>query len=238
MSLEIVTYSNQVPHQPYYYFRQYQDSLKRFGVHPTILGMGDAWKGLMTKPRAYRSWLSTKAKTDLVMLTDAWDILVAAHPEEIEARYRSQFQDLPVVLNAEKSCFPRGDLAERFPDPGTPWRYLNSGLIIGKPTDILAVINSMNIDQIPDDHRRSDGSWFHPNDQEHFTLAYLNQPVKMVLDTHCHLFQSFSGASPVEFDFTTDRIRNLITGTDPLVYHCNGDAKNNHSPTIIKKLGL
>lgn len=239
MKCEVVTVSNREPTQSYYIFRQFKESLRRFAMPVTILGWQEPWAGLMTKPRRLRQWLRDRRySSDRLIVCDAWDIVFAEHPHGMIDFYESHFGPDKVVFNAERNCFPRGDLADRFPDPGTPWRYLNSGFMVGTPENILKIIDSMGIDHIPDDHRQPDGSWYNPNDQEHYTLAYLEQPVPMVLDTQCHLCQSLSGCEPYEFDFSTRPFKNLVTGSAPRVFHFNGSAKQVLMGIVLQNLNL
>lgn len=241
MKCEVVTVSNRHPHQPYYIFEKFKESLRRFAMPITILGWQEHWGGLMTKPRLLRKWLREKRySSNRLIVCDAWDIVFAEHPHGMIDKYEMEFGADKVVFNAERNCFPRGDLADRFPtsDPNNPWRYLNSGFMVGTPENILKIIEHMNIDKIPDDHRQNDGSWYHPNDQEHYTLAYLDQPVPMVLDTNCHLCQSLSGCSACEFDFSVKPMRNLITGSTPRTFHFNGGSKNDLMPIVLNKLDL
>lgn len=238
MSAKVVTIYNRVPLEPYYRLDRFIESLMRLGVTPVILGFNKPWGGLMTKPRHLRQWLRDGgAKNDNIIVADAWDVVFAEQPETIMARKRELFGDA-VVFNAEKSCFPRGDLADQFPDQGTPWRYLNSGFMAGSGDAILAILDSMKLDDIPDDHQLPNGAWFHPNDQEHYTLAYLSQPVPMKLDVRAELCQCCSGCEPSEFAMAELPIRNIATGAAPGVWHFNGGSKNILMPMVHRALGL
>lgn len=245
MKSEVVTVSSFDPRQPYYRFCSFKESVRRFGVEPTVLGYNDSWHGLFTKPRRYREFLRKGASGDILVVTDAWDIAFAASPTEVMTKYLELWPSMPIVFNAERNCFPCSpETKEGFDkiadaaNVTTPWRYLNSGFMVGRPADILALLESMKIDDVKDDHQLPDGTWVNPNDQEHFQWAFLKQPVPMVLDYNTELCIAAHGSSLDEFDFSGDRIVNKITGTTPLVAHFNGDAKNNLAPTFLKHLGL
>lgn len=239
MKCQVVTVCNRHPTESYYIFDKFKESLRRFGMDITILGWQQEWRGLMTKPRRLRQWLRDKQySSERLIVVDAWDIVFAEHPHGMTDKYDMEFGPSKVVFNAERNCFPRGDLADRFPDRGTPWRFLNSGFMMGTPQNILKILEHMKLDSIPDDHRRADGSWYHPNDQEHYTLAFLDQPVPMVLDTNCHLCQSCSGCEPYEFDFTVRPFRNHVTGSTPRVWHFNGGSKQSIMPAVLRALNL
>lgn len=248
MKTEVVTVSSYFPKEPYYRFEEYKKSIRRFGVEPTILGFKAPWHGLMTKPRLYREFLRKgQATGDVLVVTDAWDILFAAHPDEIGAAYVERDPDYAIVFNAERNCFPcteptkdSFDVVAEKHHVTTPWRYLNSGFMVGRPVDILALLESMDLDSIPDDHQLPDGSWFNPNDQDHFQRRFiaLPQPVPMALDYNTELCMAAHGSQLDELDFIGPRIKNKITGTEPMVFHLNGSAKNDIAPAILEHMKL
>lgn len=237
MRTRVVTTSDRTPKEPYYIFEEFCESLSRFDEVPRVLGWNEPWGGLMTKPRKLRDWIKKEGgEYDKIIVCDAWDIVFQTYPQSIIELARDIYGDA-VVMNAERSCFPRGDLADRFADYGTPWKYPNSGFIIGSPEQLLAIIEHMKIDDIPDDHRLPDGSWFNPNDQEHYMLAFLDQPVPMVLDSMAYLCVACHGSALDEFGFDGP-IENRLTHTYPGAFHFNGDAKNNVMPRILQHLKL
>lgn len=238
MNAEVVCVSSHEPTQPYYHFREFKESLRRFGEYPTILGTDTPWQGLMTKPRLFRDWIrGGNAKSDRLIIVDSWDVVFSLHPHGIGDRLEEFECDC--LFNSEKSCFPRGDLAHLFANHGTPWQHLNSGVIIGFTEAILTLLDSIGIDEIGVDRRNADDTdWVYPNDQEYFTLAFLNSPVRCKLDTKCELAQTLSGCELSEFDFDSQPFRNLVTGTTPGIWHGNGDGKNKIMPTIFERLSL
>ncbi len=251
MKAEVVTVSSYDPKQPYYRPNAFRASLGKFGVVPTNLGYNEEWHGLMTKPRLYRKFLREgRQQGDLLIICDSWDVFFAAHPDEVVAIWKQNFSSSPngsfITFNAERSCFPCAPdttayfdaVADRDKKIGTPWRYLNSGFMVGTGVQILKLLEAMDLDFIPDDYQRPDGSWFNPNDQEQFQLAFLKQPAPMCLDYYTELCMAAHGSTLEELDFSGPRIKNKITGTTPLVFHCNGSAKNDLAPAILEHLGL
>lgn len=245
MKTQVVSVCNRIPdrgREPYYRYDMFQASLRRFDVEPQILGMGEPWWGLMTKPRRLRHWLrGNGCFADILIVSDSYDIIFSSHPDEIGDLFGRSDE---VVFNAEKGLFPRGDLANAFPDYGTPWRYLNSGLFIGKPGNILAMLETMNMDDIADDYRSPDiehgggGRMIHPNDQGWYQFLFAAHPVPMTLDNHCRMFQTLSACTPEEFDLTVPRFKNVLTNTEPRAWHFNGGAKNDLMPMFLSKWGL
>jgi hypothetical protein len=239
MPTQVVSVSSRIPTQPYYHYSEYLASLSKFGVTPTILGMDEPFVGLMTKPNLFRTWLRAGLNTtDRIILADAWDVVFCEHPDAIGERCESLFGDA-TVFNGEKGCWPRADLAEHFPDDGSPWRYLNSGIICGLASNVLAILEFMGLEAIGLDRRSEDGShMIEPNDQGEFQRVFVEQPVPMVVDTQCSLAQTLSACEMSEFDLTGEQIRNKITGTTPGVFHFNGGAKEICGPSFFARLDL
>lgn len=233
----VITVSNRHPKEPYYRFDVFLESLHRFAVKPTVLGMHEHWQGLMTKAFHYRKWLrANHQKYGRLILCDAWDIVFAAHPHGIGDLCEREYGDA-VVFNGEKACWPRADLAETFPDTGTPWRYLNCGFMCGPADKLLAILEAMNLESIGLD-RVENGRKIEPNDQGEFQKLFSSQPVKMVVDGKCYLAQTGSSCSLAEFDLSGDRIQNKVTGTYPGAFHFNGGSKNDLMPVMLQKLHL
>lgn len=246
MKSQVITVSSYDPKPAYYRPNAFRESLRKFGVVATNLGEGREWHGLMTKPRLYREFLREgRQQGDVLIVCDSWDCFFQTHPDDIVDYFHPTFPLDAIVFNAERNCFPCTPETkagfDEFADRkkiNTPWRYLNSGFMVGTPKAILALLESMNLDAIPDDYQKPDGSWFNPNDQAEFQLAFLKQPVPMALDYYTQLCMAAHGSTLDELDFSGPRIKNKITGSTPLVFHCNGSAKNDLAPKILEHLGL
>lgn len=248
MKSQVITVSSYDPKPDYYRPNAFRASLGKFGVAPVNLGDGAPWQGLMTKPRLYRKFLREgRQQGDVLIICDSWDVFFVEHPDVIVDEYLKQWKG-QIVFNAERNCFPCTELTKASFDAvsdenlsfNSPWRYLNSGFMVGFPKDILALLESMNLDAIPDDYQRPDGSWFNPNDQEIFQNQFVKIPqvVPMNLDYRTELCIAAHGSTLDELDFSGPMIKNKITGTTPGCFHCNGDAKNNLAPKILEHLGL
>lgn len=254
MNVQVVSVTSRIPdraREPYYRYQLWHDSLTYYGCEPTVLGMGEHWQGLMTKPRRLRNWLRSGACTaDYLIATDSYDVVFTGSPEEVTDRYVTGWgwdNPIPILFNAEKGLFPRGELEKRFREimdaehherDAWPFKYLNSGFYLGKPDQILTLLESMWLDDIHDDYQRPDGGWTHPNDQGWYQTLFCAQPVPMVLDYACHVVQCCSACSLEEFDLTGKRIKNVVTGTEPLVFHFNGGSKDSLLPHFLPKWGM
>ena len=238
MNAQVATVSNRIPTEPYYKYGAFMESLRRFAEVPAVLGMNEPWNGLMTKAFHYRNWLRAgNNKSDRLILCDAWDIVFSRHPHGIGDRCAELFGDA-VVFNGEKGCWPRADLADTFPDMGTPWRYLNCGFICGPSGRILELLESMNLESIGVDRVLPGGKKIEPNDQGEFQAVFAKQVVPMIVDGKCELAQTLSACTIEEFDLTGTLITNNLTRTSPGVFHFNGGSKNDLMPLMLKKWNL
>lgn len=234
MKLQVVTVANWIPeNHPYYKFREFKASLAKFGVEPVVLGLGQEWMGLMTKPYRVREWLRSGGCTaDRLIYTDAFDVVFQKSPEEINAWCHAVHGDA-LVFNTEKACWPLAELAENFPDTGSPWRYLNGGLMCGPTERVRAVMEDMDIDAIGFDR-----PGVNPNDQVPYLQMYVAGRHGMVVDPTCTMAQCLSASTLDEFDFSGSLIRNRITGSTPGAFHCNGGSKEVFQSALFAHLGL
>lgn len=240
MSYQIVTVSNRVPKEPYYTFHEFVESLKRHRVMPVILGQGlGEYRGLGSKPKLLRKAILDKRLITATRLifTDSWDVVFSGSPNEIIEKYK-EFNS-PFVCSSEKNCFP-GDLKDQFPEAPTSYKYLNSGFIVAETEAMLTVLESMDLDNVPDDYfDKENNCMVHINDQFLFQQEFIKQPVKMVLDYRQELSNALCQVSINELDFSEDKIKNIETGSYPLAFHLNGPSKTDGlREPILEKLGL
>ena len=221
MNVEVITVVNRWPEADYYCHREFLKSLDRHGVKPTILGFGEPWGGLMTKPRLLKKYLEAECDSDVIICADAFDAVFAKSPQVVAEEWLDSGGIW--TAGAERTCFPDGSLAKKHPESPSSYRYLNSGFIISKPKDMLAVLESMNLDSIPDDGIDPD-NW-HPNDQHYYMVEFLKQPIQMNLDTATRFAWNLCGVDGSNFDFTYAIPFNRETQNSPGVFHFNGGSK-------------
>ncbi len=137
MDYTIVTVSNRFPQEWYYLHKEFFKSLNN---HKILLvdytPAGRTWNGLTTKPKwLYDALLSGAVDTKYMIFTDCWDLVFATEPDEIIDIYKCMNAD--IVISAERNCFPT-DLKERYDElallegQNSPYKYLNSGFIVGE----------------------------------------------------------------------------------------------------------
>lgn len=240
----ILTCCNRVPKEDYYVLPYYFESIRRHQSDPVFVmdeGFGGQWGGLGTKVRwLYKALSEGHIKTEYCIFTDCWDFIFAAPPKEMLEEYLKFNSDL--VISTERTCFP-ADYKTLFDmiaegKTNSPHIYLNSGLIIGKTAALLELVKWLKPETIPNDY--FDGSkMVHPNDQQMYQYAYLDQPVQIKLDYEQVLCGTLHETKPEELDFSEERIKRKDTGTTPCSWHMNGNGKTSGCREyILKHLNL
>ena len=175
----------------------------------------------------------------LVMLVDGYDVLFCAPKREILDKYRVIVSENPgknIVFGAEMYCWPDKDLDLKYEEviyKGAavgPYKYLNSGTIIGPAGDIVKLIEPMinKVTAITDDQR-------------FYTTTLLeDNATKIILDTQCRLFQCLASEmkSHMIWDAKEMRWFNSVTQSFPCLMHGNGDAKDFLFKDVYKALNL
>ncbi len=237
-SYRVVTVSNRQPTEWYYLQKEFFASLRN---EQAMIISGGFWGGLTTKPKwLFQAISENLIKEDIIIFPDNWDLVFATDCNEIVEMFLSEKTD--VVISAEKNCFPNDTKGsyDKLDNP-EPYKYLNSGFIIGYKEAILECLKSMDLPNVPNDyHDFEKGIDVNPNDQLLWQECFLKQPVKMKLDYNQWFSQTLHDADINDFDFTDQRIVNKITNTAPCTFHFNGGAKSNLSlrEPILKHLKL
>lgn len=206
-----------------------EQSAKKYGVEVHNLGKDHPWRdpmdGLagMPKIQLVNEYLATLQDDDVVLFMDGYDTFFADDPKVVLERYL-QF-DADIVFGAESEHWPLIDddfMRNKWPDTGTPYRYLNSGLYIGRAKALHAFIAQETPERAKKD------------DQLYCQLRYLKTlqanidkgyefPYTVKLDTEAYIFQNHEPNIRV----VEGQLWNDATRCCGCIYHGNGgeDAK-------------
>lgn len=225
MTVKVVTVTNKRPEQAYYCYDQFFHSVRRFGHDPVVLGMNEEWKGLMTKPRKLLKWLNSGEadNIDCLIIVDCWDLVFIKSPDEIAEKW-AEFGS-PVIMGAERNLFPSDTKESSYPHCSSSFRFPNSGFIVGTPFCMKKMLEWMDLDSIPDDYTKEDGTPHHGNDQLEYQLAFIAQPVPIILDTQARFVINLHSVTMNELILDSDGITVCETGSAPMAAHANGGAK-------------
>ncbi len=152
-----------------------------------------------------------------VLYCDSRDSLMVYH-DPVTAIGLLDYYGKPVLVQAERNCFPYPELASQFPDPGTPWKYVNGGGIFGERVAILECLEKIKGLHAVSGRRDEDAS-----DQGLWSYLYLGGG-NLALDTECRLFQSFYLNEAGDCYAESGRVRNkYFPEAEPSILHFNGN---------------
>lgn len=205
-----------------------------------IASAGSHYTGLCDKAKfVYRAIKGGHIRAKYILFSDCWDLVYAAKPEEVIERYLEFNADL--VISSEKTCFPENLKEDYDKLPFTSsYKYLNSGMIVGRTDSLYTTLEAMEVENIPNDYFDAEkGHNIHFNDQFEYQKIFLKQPVNIKLDYNQVIANSLHEVTIDELDFSEKRIRNIETNSTPCVLHFNGSAKTNGlREPILQHLGL
>ena len=196
------------------------------------IGKNVVWKGTdMSGPgggqkvNLLKNYINTLPDSDVIFFADGYDTFVNEKIEEIERRFL-EFK-CGALFAAEEWCWPDESLADSFPEATmdfkgitqpSPYRYLNSGLFIGRVSELKKIL----AEDIED----------HEDDQLYYHKRFLSGEFDIRLDTECYVFQCYdpvvSNSNSNSFGFgERNQIYNPRTECFNCAYHGNGgvDAK-------------
>ena len=214
-----------------------------------ICGKNVPWEGFKTKPKKLLEYVNSIDNNDIVLFTDATDVVFNIFdktPEELIRRFKSFHS--PIVTMAEPWCWvgrpcTKKDMEIYYSDAlieksSCPY-FLNSGAYIGYASAVRFSLNRIN--EIMDIHRLK-------SDQAAMTMARHNYPWLISIDRRQKIFSGITSANLTDItsyvlspciglskcginmkldDEWTTSIRKIKIHTcnlypDPLIIHANG----------------
>jgi hypothetical protein len=136
------------------YLKWLEESCIRNGTKLIILGMGEKWKGYITKYLLMDNFLKTIPEDDIVCFIDAYDVLMTQHIDKLTEKF------FKITENNDYKIICALDIGEK--DLITKWYYesldhtlINSGTYMGYSKNIKEVLKWM-INEYNNDNNNSD----------------------------------------------------------------------------------
>lgn len=210
------------------------ESAIRHDYRLVILGWRVPWTGLSQKLQAAYEYASSLPPGDLLLFTDAFDVLFTGGPTEIIRQFLLHNSSL--LFSAECGCWPH--IMERkgracfyeYPTAPTPYRYLNSGSWIGTALAAAAMLSEVI--------RLAGNDFRNANDQKLVADMFISRRFDMSLDYHNSIFQSMhmTRDPPLPLCDPSEDVQltkdgswlNSRTGGRPALLHFNGGGKPLH----------
>lgn len=221
-SIELITVSTK-KHPD---LERYKKSAEKYGFKPHILGLHENRTTGHSKRRfggfggsefgfklQYLLEFCRKRKySDIILFTDAWDVVIVDDCSELIKKYKSFKKD--IVIGAEKMLHP-ALWFYLFYFNNVPFPYLNAGLIIGKAGIIKELLEKY--------WKKEDSKI---DDQVLWTKIYLENKNKICLDEKAEIFLNLMHLKNEDFIYKNNKLYLKETKTFPSIVHCQGDDKS------------
>ena len=185
-------------------------SAKHYGIDIVNIGLNKEWWGTNMegpggghKVNLLKEYIKPLADDDIVLFTDAFDVFYADDINTIYERYVDL--SAKVIFGAELYCWPDKSIEDQFPDTHTPYKYLNSGTIMGEVRELKNILKYKSV--------ADDG-----DDQLFYQKIFLEGGYDIALDYEQYLFQTHDE----EVGILNGQLHNPKTNCCPCIYHGNG----------------
>ena len=197
-------------------------SCQQHQINLEILGMNEPYLGNGTKLLRIQEYIENLEEDEIVMVVDAYDVLIVADKEVILQKFLDM--QSPLIMSTEKNCFPRKRLANRYPNSPTPFKYINTGGFIGYVRNLKALLKELSPINLKQ------------GDQGQVSPYFLKNQYAFTLDYHCNIFLSLYEVDKNELEIDTNKgvVHCHTTLTDPCVIHANGKSFNIWDQVYLK----
>lgn len=164
------------------------------------------WDGFLGKLHYTYQYLKALKGYTHFLYTDAWDTVAMNNHAEVSNHF---------LISAERACYPHPELASKYPEVDSPFKYVNGGGWCGPIELFLRLYESK-----PPTTELNDQVWM--------TERYLALQDEdwIDLDTQCKVFQTLAFCPATDFKVrdngATKCIQNTITKFHPSFIHANG----------------
>ena len=184
-----------------------------------------------------KDYLKNLNDNDIVLFSDAWDVVVIGTKETILEKYK-KFKK-PIVISAEKTCWPDKDRANEYDTLEEPFPYINSGGYIGTVKALKTIFENYNneentmqqgVKHLDDRSSLKENTMQqgvkHLDDQRFWTNMYFKYRDLIGLDTKAEIFLSLFDTNVSNYNFDNKIFTYKETNTNPIIIHGNGHHKD------------
>jgi len=195
-----------------------QNRVEKQGEQITVLGLEEnrnigwnAYANFGVKLREVYTyiWNVDLDPEDIILFTDAYDVIYCGNQEEIINRYLDL--NTPILFGAETMCNPDPNREQQYKNRDLQFPYLNSGLYIGRVWALRECMIGYSFNDADDDQR-------------YWTNYFFKRDDIINLDYNNSLFLNTAGidVKEIEWDGYVARYK----GKTPMFVHVNGPDKN------------
>ena len=122
----------------------------KFGVEVTVLGMGDTWKGFISRTQAYRDYLDTLPDEEVVVFVDGFDSHILKPITNLQKVFEEFDSDIIVSRDSDLGMpYFRDKTFGKCKDGITA----NAGMIMGYVSSLRYLFDAIVNDKSKDDQR-------------------------------------------------------------------------------------
>ena len=194
------------------------ESARKHGIHMNFMGVGEKFRCLKQKLSVMKFNVGGVCHPNaIVICVDGTDVLFNEDISAIVRKYEAM--DTEIVISAEKLfTYQWPDHKERFDEIQSPYRYVNSGIYVGRAASLVKMVDEALAHPRADETENDQGligMWVHQN---------MNNPAKVKLDTNCEIswVASMDWETLDEAAKKGPAIYNPNTGTRPSIIHVVG----------------
>jgi len=154
---------------------------------------------------------------DIVLFSDAYDVYYSGNKSIIIERFNKM--NKPVVFGGEQCCYPDASKSCLYPNTNSPFRYLNSGLFIGRVHALRECMKDYIYIEDADD-------------QLWWTNKFLERQDLIELDYTNQLFMNCLWLRDDDLIINEDKVVFNRTGSTPQLIHGNGPSKKFIEPLL------
>ena len=197
------------------------DSAKRNGIDLSVIGLDGHWTGgdvpRLENPGGgqkinfVKKYIQDLDDACIVVIVDGYDVVFTGGLDQIIERFRKH--NCKALFAAERTCWPDPNLADKYPETFSPYKFLNSGTFVAEVAELKKIISEPIQDT--------------DDDQLYYSLKYISGEFDMKLDYECSLFQPTEGCwEDVQYlDKASTTLKNTLFNSHPLVIHGNGSPR-------------
>ena len=196
---------------------RYKKSAEEHGFKPNILGLhekktaGHSTGDFSFKIKYHLDFCKKRKPDDIVIITDAWDVIVVNDCDSILKLYKSFNKD--IVIGGEKFCWPDILNFYKFNFLSVPFPYINAGLLMGRAGVIKDIIEKY----------RKNGPI---DDQRMWTTAYFENRSIIAIDEKAKIFLNMLYTNKQDIVYEDNKLKYKPTNTYPIFVHARGFDKS------------
>jgi hypothetical protein len=205
--------------KPHHILDKIKEKVQQNGETILVLGLEEnrtiGWEGQQNfgvKLREVSQFLRNPAleSDDIVLFTDAYDVVYCGTLEEIKTRFLSM--NKPIIFGAEKYCNPDPNRAIKYKVTETEFPFLNSGMFIGRVWALRECIENYQYNDKDDDQR-------------YWTTQFFQHPELIGLDYENTLFLNTVSMDEKYFFLDKRDYVAIYKSATPQFVHVNGPVK-------------